>query len=300
MKIALLSFVAAAVFCVFENTALAEGYGSEAIYGSDDRYDYFEIKNNQLLTLAESSAVLVPKANTRQENGHWVISGKTLQDEKKLCPTERFLSQETPGFCTATLVAPDLLLTAGHCFESEEKCKDTKFIFGFARLTPQHNTSIAQRENVFSCKELAFFRNPGGKNKSKAVDFALVRLDRPATERPVVPLVRTEGLSAGDPVITMGYPTGMPLKFSLNAYVRKKKKYVLETNLDVYGGNSGSPVFDENSLQLEGIVTEGEDDFVPNKGCHVSKHCTDEGCSGEDALTVNTILDELEKAKFSL
>lgn len=299
MKIALLSFVAAIAFVIFENPAHCLGYDTQAIYGSDDRYDYFEIRSTPLLALAESSAVLIPKANIRQENGHWVISAKTLEEEKKLCPTERFLSQETPGFCTATLVGPDLLLTAGHCFENEAKCKDTKFVFGFAKFTPEHNTAIAQKENVFSCKELVFFRNPDAKNKSKSVDFALVRLDREA-QRPVVPLVRTKGLSAGDQVITMGYPTGMPLKFSLNAYVRRKKKFVVETNLDVYGGNSGSPVFEENSLHLEGIVTEGEDDFVPHKGCHVSKHCTDEGCSGEDALTVNTILDELEKAKFQL
>ena len=58
-----------------------------------------------------------------------------------------------------------------------------------------------------------------------------------------------------------------------------------ETNLDVYGGNSGSAVASLNEqgelLYIEGILVRGNPDFVPSGACYVSNVCSDSsGCSG--------------------
>ena len=53
-------------------------------------------------------------------------------------------------------------------------------------------------------------------------------------------------------------------------------------NLDTYGGNSGSPVFEEDSDIVEGILVRGDTDFVSNGTCIVSNVCPTTGCGGED------------------
>ena len=53
-------------------------------------------------------------------------------------------------------------------------------------------------------------------------------------------------------------------------------------NLDTYGGNSGSPVFNQDDDVVEGILVRGETDFVFNGTCVVSNVCPTTGCRGED------------------
>ena len=57
-------------------------------------------------------------------------------------------------------------------------------------------------------------------------------------------------------------------------------------NLDTYGGNSGSPVFNSDTHEVEGILVRGERDFVQAGGCTVSLVCPDTGCRGEDCTRV--------------
>jgi hypothetical protein len=53
-------------------------------------------------------------------------------------------------------------------------------------------------------------------------------------------------------------------------------------NLDTYGGNSGSPVFNSNTREVEGVLVRGETDFATQGGCQVSLVCPTSGCRGED------------------
>ena len=58
-------------------------------------------------------------------------------------------------------------------------------------------------------------------------------------------------------------------------------------NLDTYGGNSGSPVFNSSTHELEGILVRGETDFiVTENGCRKSNVCPQNDpnfvCRGED------------------
>jgi hypothetical protein len=53
-------------------------------------------------------------------------------------------------------------------------------------------------------------------------------------------------------------------------------------NLDTYGGNSGSPVFNSTTHDVEDVLVRGENDFVQQGGCRVSLVCPNTGCQGED------------------
>jgi Peptidase S46 len=67
-----------------------------------------------------------------------------------------------------------------------------------------------------------------------------------------------------------------------------RRRAFFVANLDTYGGNSGSPVVDQHTHVVEGILVNGEDDFVQYDGCNVSVVCPDAGCQGE-AVTRSTL-----------
>jgi V8-like Glu-specific endopeptidase len=75
----------------------------------------------------------------------------------------------------------------------------------------------------------------------------------------------------------------LPLKVAENAFVRDNSNSSYMTcNLDTYGGNSGSPVFNSETHEVEGILVRGETDFEPSGNCNVSLVCPTTGCRGED------------------
>jgi hypothetical protein len=62
-------------------------------------------------------------------------------------------------------------------------------------------------------------------------------------------------------------------------------------NLDTYGGNSGSPVFNHRTGEVEGILVRGENDYVydPGQGCQVSNRCASDVCRGEDVTYITNV-----------
>jgi hypothetical protein len=87
-----------------------------------------------------------------------------------------------------------------------------------------------------------------------------------AGRRPLA--VRSAGrVAKGQPLFVIGHPNGLPTKFADGAQVRgNAHKDFFVANLDTYGGNSGSPVFNAVSLEVEGILVRGENDFVRRGG----------------------------------
>ena len=60
----------------------------------------------------------------------------------------------------------------------------------------------------------------------------------------------------------MGHPSGLPLKYADGARVFETENDYFSTNLDTFGGNSGSPVFNADTLEVEGILVRGDTDYV--------------------------------------
>ena len=67
-------------------------------------------------------------------------------------------------------------------------------------------------------------------------------------------------------------------------------------NLDTYGGNSGSAVFNTDTGLVEGILVRGENDFVYSNGCRVSNVCPAPGCRGEDVTKISELANLIPEA----
>jgi V8-like Glu-specific endopeptidase len=82
---------------------------------------------------------------------------------------------------------------------------------------------------------------------------------------------------------------GVPAKIG-DGFVRDADEDYVETNLDTYAGNSGSPVFSLKNGLIVGILVAGEDDFVKNGSCNISKKCRPNECKGENVVRITSIL----------
>jgi hypothetical protein len=250
-----------------------------AIYGTDGRKDIRDVTDPDVLAVADSVVALVEQKDLRRApTGRYRLATTSYQEEYELCDAETFANQPLGCFCSGFLVAPDVVATAGHCVRSTIAARRTWFVFGFRMLDrSKARTEFAARDVYRGAKLL------GRQEDDDGADWALVQLDRRVVGHS--PLrVRSDGkIADGGGVFVVGHPCGLPAKMAGGATVRSnRRRAYFVANLDTYGGNSGSPVFDRRTKVVEGILVSGETDFVDTDGCKVSMVCPDEGCRGED------------------
>jgi len=250
----------------------------KVIYGVDDRVEAFQISDEDVQKNAASVASLIDIADiTDNGDGTSTIKTVTFGQAQNLCSGEPFRNQPTSPFCTGFLVGTELIATAGHCVDGNNIGR-TRFVFGF-RMNPDGTPNvIIPNGDIY--RGIAIVAH---KLESAGADYAVVKLDRPVTGRHILPLRRTGKISEGESVYVLGHPSGLPLKYAPGAIVRTNSATsFFVANLDTYGGNSGSPVFHEDTNIVEGILVRGETDFVMSGTCRVSNVCPTTGCRGED------------------
>lgn len=257
----------------------------QVIYGEDGRHDVYEIRDQAILIRAYSTVALVEAGDLNLAGGLWQLRGTNFRNQNNLCASEPYGDQNTAAFCSGSLVAPDTILTAGHCITSASSCHNTRFVFGFVVSQPGLTHQSFVNDDVYECSSVVHTQAP-----NDGADFAVVKLNRPVVGR--TPLVRSNRtVSVSDKVYVIGHPVGLPMKITLGGKVRKVNSSYFVANLDTYGGNSGSPVFNETTGDLEGVLVRGENDFVSSGGCTVSYRCSEDSCRGEDV----TRIDQVEK-----
>jgi len=268
--IAIFSFTACSdqqKFKAFQDSEAKPNFNTEVIYGEDNRKDWFEVLDENLKDAARATVGIVDKSVV-QYKGDTVFLN-TLSSN--LCPNEKFADQERGPVCSGFLVGPDLVLTAGHCVGSERECKDYKFVFDYAKVRPGHDPSLIPKSKVYSCKTLIgqeFTRNDQ--------DWALIRLDRPVTDRRPLEIERSTEASLNTPLTIIGHPSGLPSKIARGGKIHKVENHHYVADLDSFGGNSGSAVLNANSLKVEGILVRGRTDYKQVGGC-LSVNICEEG-----------------------
>ncbi len=258
--------------------------GERVIYGDDNRTEIHQA-SPYWQRIADSTVALFNSSDlTDAGNGSYKVGGSNYGSSYNLCEDEPFREQQSAGFCSGSLVGHNLIMTAGHCVRSQSACDRTKFVFGFGYSYAGKDLSSVQALDVYSCKKLVV-----RKEVSTGADYALVELDRSVVGHEVLAVNRGASASVGTPLVVIGHPAGIPTKVSGGASVRTVKTEHFVANLDTYGGNSGSAVFNESTGLIEGILVRGAQDFVYANGCRKSNVCPNEGCHGEDVTRVDQL-----------
>jgi len=264
------------------------------IYGIDNRDDIYQVKSAKVRGLAGRVAALVKTSDlTRNADGSFTLATASYQQEYDLCGNEPFASQPLGCFCSGFLVASNVVATAGHCVKGPADLTTTRFVFGWRMLDAARARTTFPAEDVYDGRAIV-----GRQLTPTGADWALVKLDREVTGRAPLPL-RTSGKVGNTArVFVIGHPSGLPAKYAPGARVRDNSPAAhFVANLDTYGGNSGSPVFNTSTKKVEGILVRGENDYVSNGTCQVSQRCPTTGCRGEDVTRVTVWAAKVPKAK---
>lgn len=284
-------WLAVILIVICAGVAKASGVSSKVIYGQDNRKDFYQVQDPLFRKVADSSVALI-RASDLHNDGQWTsITTSPYGYSMSLCASEPFYTQGTAAFCSGFLVTPDIVATAGHCVRTQDQCDSTRFVFDFRLNSADDTADRVASTDVYSCKKLIH-------SVSEAVgeDFSLIELDHPVQGHSPLKIREQGAPAVGDPLVLMGYPSGLPLKIAGEANIRAVQDKFITANTDSYGGNSGSAVFNAQTGVVEGILVRGERDFTWINGCRVSNVCPDDGCRGEDSTRIDRIEPYLPKS----
>lgn len=273
-------------------------FNARTVYGVDDRREWHQINDQKVRRIANATVALFPASFAPPAaSGDVKLKLSTLGEDMGLCPGETFSDQATGSFCSGTLVREDVVLTAGHCVrEIANNPKlpaigDVSFVFGY-RVETAGSSGPQQvpAANVFKGKQVL----DGQLLKGEDRDWALVQLDRPVPKTVAEPVTgwRKPAVAKGQKVFVVGYPSGLPMKYAPGAEVLDTSNPVyFLANLDTFGGNSGSGVFDQSTNELVGILVRGGTDYVQDRarGCYRTFACPKSGCKGEGVTRISLV-----------
>ena len=173
------------------------------------------------------------------------LHGLVTQNDARAWVAVGRLDSAKGGFCTGTLIAPDVVLTAAHCV-FDMKTGDVvgpnamTFRAGLTRGEVSAERIVAQvvpHEN---------FDPIAGLNAENVVhDVALLRLDRPIPVQDVPPFVVHSGPIEKGPVSVVSYGKGRSDRLSRQKQCAVLERYdrLIAMDCDVTFGSSGAPVF---------------------------------------------------------
>lgn len=268
------------------------------IYDADDRVLSTEASDD-LRPYLEAVAASISQYMLEDGDDEYLNLAKIAGQHKKmingedpkttLCEDESFGELPVPAGCSGFLVAPDLVLTAGHCVRDKYACQRNRWVFGFEA----GKTQLAKKD-IYQCAEVV----EKMENSGNRMDFALIRLDRPVLDRKPLKIKSEGQVNCKDELMVAGHPYGLPLIYARNGYAHcdKINKDFFHASLDSFAGNSGSPVINLESHVVEGILTTGREDYqldVENRCYRPVRFSADQ--AGEGVVKLSSVFPYIRK-----
>ena len=282
-------------FALFSCHGWAISISDKVIYGADDRILFSDLTpeielDKKVLELGKSVFAQIPNWRVQEfRKNDFVVDTKDIGSGLKLCDSDKYEHLPIVSSCTAFLVSQDTIMTAGHCVKNKYDCKGQSWVLDYDNsldfIYPA-GTITFQNDKTYLCKELLEH------STTVKSDYALIRLDRPIFDRPILKIRRSGKVLNHEILFTIGHPLGMPKTLTGNIKIRDNSQpSFFKTDADTFSGNSGSPVFGENSGLVEGLLVRGEDDFTENSSpaCKKLLKCANGECRGE-SIQRTTIL----------
>ena len=107
-------------------------------------------------------------------------------------------------------------------------------------------------DSIYNCERL--YVPPGATSNH----YTLIHLDCPVRNRKPIAFSQKRNAAVGDSVFVIGNPFGLPTKYADDAKIRSLTQTGYVANTDTFGGNSGSAIFDAQTLKAIGMLTSGE------------------------------------------
>lgn len=163
------------------------------------------------------------------------------------------------GFCTATLIAKDLVLTAAHCVFERGRQRDAGELTFRAGL--RDGFAIAEREIAAIAVPDAYRPGVGMQFDNVVQDVALLRLAQPITVAEADPFVLYQGALRGTEISVTSYGQGRAEALSRQraCQIVAEQDPLIAFDCNVTFGSSGAPVFVTNGprKQIVSIVSGG-------------------------------------------
>ncbi len=282
----------------------------KVVYGHDNRV---EGTRSPLRYQLKAVAAMIDEDELKKNDSLYIARHySTLNNVrgKRTCSNLRFRSQPTIGSCTGFLIAPNKLLTAGHCVlkegqriknRSTSSCLYNKWVFDYNLNDVRSDEVRFNSSRVASCKKII----DGAFNDY--YDYAIIELNKPINASPLNLSYDYSDYQNGKSVMTLGHPSGLPSKVTAGARIKRNQQNFIITDLDTFAGNSGSPVLN-NYGEVIAILVSGEIDYFydKKKRCYRENRCTSVngtcdtmmfmGPQGEKASKLSAIKTNILKA----
>ncbi len=294
------------VACTTGSPDPGDGPGKEDVWGKDDRIERHQIASEALQRAARSSVALFKREGfstwvTEQRDGGelWSVPNPyTLETLMNVCPGERFVDQPVALGCSGTLVADDIVVTAGHCLDAMP-CADLHVVLDLAYEEPDGDPMRVVHDivgsRVYHCAEVLAHETQLVADRPMA-DYGVFRLDRAVKDRPPVPIAWNDKRTVDASIALIGHPTGLPQKLSPARIAAPQLAGFVSYVADTFSGNSGGGAFDASGRLI--AIHHGSSGKLfataPDRDCQVPVACTPETCDryprGYDVATLATKL----------
>ncbi|MDD5210690.1 MAG: serine protease [Elusimicrobiales bacterium] len=276
------------------------------IYGEDNRRDYWDLSEEHR-ELADSVVSIWHDSMVGEsaDKTFYTLDTRASSEAPSVyCPGLKFENQKAGAKCSGSFLGEDLVMTAGHCVLNFPGygCENMKIVFGFHLQKDGTSPEKIAASDIYSCREVVarYVDTEVDEQNLKGGDYAIIRLDRVVKGKKPLEVNPEGEAKAGTPVFVMGYPFGLPLKMADGASIRntdQKDSYYM-ADLDTFGGNSGSPVFNSATKRIEGILVKGDEDldYLESGHCFTNHINPQNGGRGEDITKISLVRGIIAKS----